>query len=163
MPKESVVFALAPVYAAKGIGFHPARAVTILPEGDEESARGAVDIVHTNPDRAGEQERIRYDHLVNATGPQLRFDLTPGLGPDGGHTVSVCTAEHAVQASARLDETIELLRAGGRRPSSWVWARHLHLRGCGLRVRRQRRPRAARGGCARPVPAGLPHQRGPAR
>ncbi len=112
MPKESVVFALAPVYAAKGIGFHQARAVTILPEGDDASPRGAVDIVYTSPDRAGEQERLRYDYLVNATGPQLRFDLTPGLGPDGGHTLSVCTAEHAVQASARLKETIELLRAG---------------------------------------------------
>ena len=112
MPKESVVFALAPVYATKGITFHQARAVTILPDGDEASPRGAVDIVHTGPDRTGEQERIRYHYLVNATGPQLRFDLTPGLGPDGGHTASVCTADHAVAAAARLRESIELLRAG---------------------------------------------------
>ena len=38
-----------------------------------------------------------YDFLINATGPRLRFDKTPGLGPDG-HSLSVCTVEHALQA-----------------------------------------------------------------
>ena len=112
MPRESVVFPLAPVYAAKGIGFRQAKAVAIRPEGDAESPRGAVDIVHTRRDRAGEVERVRYDYLVNATGPQLRFDRTPGLGPDAGNTVSVCTPDHAVEASARLRESIDRLKAG---------------------------------------------------
>ncbi|GAA4399357.1 sulfide:quinone reductase [Fodinibacter luteus] len=114
MGKKDVVFPLAPVYSRKGITFRQAKAVAIRPDGDAESPRGAVDIVHTSPGRAGEEERLRYDFLVNATGPQLRFAMTPGLGPDGGHTVSVCTADHAVEASARLRETIDRLRAGER-------------------------------------------------
>ncbi|MBM6399330.1 NAD(P)/FAD-dependent oxidoreductase [Phycicoccus sonneratiae] len=112
MPRESVVFPLAPVYARKGIAYRQAKAVAIRPNGDAESERGAVDIVHTGPDRAGEEERIRYDYLVNATGPQLRFGMTPGLGPDGGHTVSVCTADHAVEAAAHLRAVIDRLRQG---------------------------------------------------
>ena len=63
MSKEAVVFPLAPVYAKKGITFRQAKAVAIRPDGDAESARGAVDIVHTSPERAGEAERIRYDYL----------------------------------------------------------------------------------------------------
>ncbi len=112
MSKEAVVFPLAPVYAKKGIGFRQAKAVAIRPEGDTDGTRGAVDIVHTSPERAGEEERIRYDYLINATGPQLKFGMTPGLGPDGGHTVSVCTADHATAAAARLRETIAVLKTG---------------------------------------------------
>ncbi|MDV3220800.1 NAD(P)/FAD-dependent oxidoreductase [Intrasporangium sp.] len=112
MSKQDVVFPLAPVYAKKGIGYRQAKAVAIRPEGDAESSRGAVDIVHTSRDRAGEQERIRYDYLINATGPQLKFGMTPGLGPEGGHTLSVCTADHAIEAAAELRETIERLREG---------------------------------------------------
>ena len=114
MGKKSVVFPLAPVYEKKGITFRQAKAVAIRPNGDAESPRGAVDVVHTGPQRAGEEERLRYDYLINATGPQLKFGMTPGLGPDGGHTVSVCTADHAVEAAARLRETIERLKAGER-------------------------------------------------
>lgn len=114
MGKKNVVFPLAPVYDKKGITFRQAKAVAIRPDGDADSDRGAVDIVHTSPGRAGEQERLRYDYLINATGPQLKFGMTPGLGPDGGHTVSVCTADHAVEAAARLRETIERLKAGER-------------------------------------------------
>lgn len=114
MTKDAVVFPLAPVYAKKGITFRQAKAVAIHPDGDAESERGAVDIVHTSPDKGGRPERIRYDYLINATGPQLKFAMTPGLGPDGGHTVSVCTADHAVHAAAELRATIERLKAGVR-------------------------------------------------
>ena len=115
MDKEQVVFPLAPVYRAKGIRFLQAKAVAIRPEGDTESERGAVDIVHTGTDRTGEQDRIRYDYLVNATGPQLRFGMTDGLGPDGGNTVSVCTADHAVQAAQELHRVIGEMRAGAQK------------------------------------------------
>ena len=64
------------------------------------------------PSGSGSSERIRYDYLINATGPQLKFGMTPGLGPDGGNTVSVCTADHAVHAAAELTATIERLKAG---------------------------------------------------
>ena len=41
---------------------------------------------------------IDYDYLVIATGPRLAFDEVPGLGPDNGHTQSVCTGPHAQNA-----------------------------------------------------------------
>jgi sulfide:quinone oxidoreductase len=111
MPREKVVFPLAPVYERTGVEFHQARAVALRPEGDEESGQGAVDIEYTDPARAGETERLRFDFLVNATGPKLNFGATPGLGPEG-HSLSVCTADHAVQASEALAATIERLEAG---------------------------------------------------
>lgn len=112
MDAEQVVFPLAPIYKRKGIEFKQARAVALHPEGDAADPTGAVDIVFTAPERAGEQERIRYDYLINATGPKLNFGATPGLGPDGGHSVSVCTAPHAVEASAALEATIQRLKNG---------------------------------------------------
>ena len=115
MGKEEVVFPLAPVYARRGIRFLQAKAVAIRPEGDEQSERGAVDITVTGPDGHGEDDRIRYDYLVNATGPQLRFGMTEGLGPDHGNTVSVCTADHAVHAASELEQQIEAMRSGAER------------------------------------------------
>ncbi len=114
MTKKDVVFPLAPVYRRKGIRFVQAKAVAIRPDGDAEDGRGAVDVVHTGREREGTQQRLRYDYLVNATGPQLRFGMTDGLGPDEGHTVSVCTADHAVHAAEQLRASIARMRAGER-------------------------------------------------
>jgi sulfide:quinone oxidoreductase len=41
---------------------------------------------------------IHYDYAAIATGASLAFHLVPGLGPHGGYTQSVCTADHAMQA-----------------------------------------------------------------
>lgn len=112
MAKKDVVFPLAKVYAKKRIGYRQAKAVAIRPEGDAESSRGAVDIVYTGQGKAGRSERLRYDFLINATGPQLRFSMTEGLGPDNGHTVSVCTADHAIEAAEELRKVIDKLRSG---------------------------------------------------
>ncbi len=114
MEKKQVTFPLAPIYKRKGIEFKQARAVALRPEGDSESNQGAVDIVSTAPETDGLEERLRYDYLINATGPKLNFPATPGLGPDGGHSVSVCTANHAVEASEALNAVIAKLRAGER-------------------------------------------------
>ena len=111
MSKEQVTFPLAPVYRRKGVEFVQARAVVIWPEGDSTDPTPAVDVVWTSPERTGDTERLRYDYLVNATGPKLRFDATPGLGPDA-NSWSVCTADHAVQTSAALEVVIGRLRAG---------------------------------------------------
>ncbi len=94
-----MTFPLAPVYRRQGIGFRQARAVAIWPEGDGDSGP-AVDIVSTLPGHQGEQERLGYDYLINATGPKLNFAATPGLGPDG-NSLSVCTPGHAEQAARR--------------------------------------------------------------
>jgi len=61
--------------------------------------------------REGETERIEYDYLINATGPKLNFAATPGLGPDG-HTLSVCTAEHAELTADAFAEVIRKLEQG---------------------------------------------------
>ena len=112
MQKKDVVFELAPVYRRKKIDFHQAKAVAIWPRGDQDSPQGAVDIEYTSPAKAGTTRRIRFDYLINATGPRLKFEATPGLGPDNGHTVSVCTADHATHAAQRLRETITALKNG---------------------------------------------------
>jgi len=114
MRQDQVVFPLAPVYKRKGIEYHQAKAVAIRPEGDEADGTGAVEVVYTGQNKQGESARLRYDFLINATGPQLKFDMTPGLGPDGGHSLSVCTYSHANETSARLKESIERMRAGER-------------------------------------------------
>lgn len=113
MTKKQVTFPLAPVYARQGIGFRQAKAIAIRPGGDESDPRGAVDIVHTGAARTGVEERLRYDFLVNATGPQLKFGATEGLGPEG-HSLSVCTADHAIEAATALRTTIDRMRRGDR-------------------------------------------------
>jgi len=112
MSREDVVFPLAPVYKRKRIEFHQARAVAIRPHGDAADPTGAVDIVYTDPARAGQEARLRFDYLINATGPKLRFEATPGLGPHGGYTVSVCTADHATEAAGKFAECLAKAKAG---------------------------------------------------
>ena len=112
MKKSDVVFPLAPIYRRKGIEYLQAKAVALRPYGDADDPRPAVDIEYTGPDRAGQSDRVRYDYVINATGPKLKFEATPGMGPDGGHTVSVCTADHAVHAAHELKTVIERARGG---------------------------------------------------
>ena len=49
---------------------------------------------------------VPYDYLIIATGPKLAFDDVPGLGPEG-HTVSVCTVDHAEKAFERYQRFLE--------------------------------------------------------
>jgi len=118
MSKEEVTFDLAPVYEKAGIIYHQAKAVSINPEGKDGSENAFVTIEYTDKEKSGQVETIEYDYLVNATGPKLNFDATPGLGDGAGqmgeHTVSVCTADHAVHASHELEKTIEKMKAGER-------------------------------------------------
>ena len=111
MTASQVVFPLAPVYKRKKIEYLQAKAVAIRPFGDDSSEQGAVDIEFTGQNRLGESARVRYDYLINATGPQLRFDLTKGLGPTG-NSVSVCTYQHAEEANKALQAVIAKLKAG---------------------------------------------------
>jgi sulfide:quinone oxidoreductase len=106
MKKEDVTFELAPVYKKAGIDYRQALAVSIHPEGKEGSDKPFVTIKYTAQAKEGQTEELEYDYLVNATGPKLNFDATPGLGDGKGglgpHTVSVCTADHAVHANNEL-------------------------------------------------------------
>ncbi len=112
MTKEEVTFDLAPVYAKAGITYKQAKAVSINPEGSESSEKPFVTVEFTSEDKAGQSEDIEYDYIINATGPKLNFGATPGL--DAGHTVSVCTADHAVHAAAELEKSIEKMKNGER-------------------------------------------------
>jgi len=108
MKKEDVVFPLAPVYKKAGIDYRQAKAVSIHPNGGDSNDGAYITIEYTDEARSGETEEVTYDYLINATGPKLNFDATPGLGDGNGqlgeHTVSVCTADHAVHASEKLEE-----------------------------------------------------------
>ena len=113
MKAEDVVFPLAPVYRRKGITFHQALAIELHPEGSSDLAQPHVTVRYTDPAREGDVANITYDFLINATGPKLNFAATPGLGPDA-NTVSVCTPQHAVQASEHLARAIDKMKKGER-------------------------------------------------
>lgn len=49
---------------------------------------------------------IKYDYLVITSGPKLAFDEVPGSGPSG-HTTSICTSEHAIDAYADFQKILE--------------------------------------------------------
>ncbi|BDC48661.1 sulfide:quinone reductase [Bryobacterales bacterium F-183] len=115
MNKDQVTFPLAPVYEKHQIPFKQARAIAIYPDGrDLEHRQPAVEIEYTGTGaRAGQREFLPYDYLINATGPKLNFGATPGLGPTG-HTLSVCTADHAVETAHVLKEKIDRMKRGER-------------------------------------------------
>jgi len=112
MSKEEVIFELAPVYKKAGVDYRQAKAISIHPEGGVDIDGQFVTIEYTGQDKVGQSEQLTYDYLVNATGPKLNFAATEGLGPDSGHTVSVCTAEHAEHANEKLDELILQMKNG---------------------------------------------------
>ena len=115
MSKEQVVFPLAPIYEKAEIDYRQARAVSIHPEGNAESDRPYIVIEYTGQGKEGKSEELSYDYLVNATGPKLNFGATPGLGEGseiGEHTVSVCTADHALHAHQELKRVLEKAKRG---------------------------------------------------
>ncbi|MGF7170796.1 sulfide:quinone oxidoreductase [Sphingobium xanthum] len=86
---EAIQVHLPPVFAKKKIGFTAVGAKRVHPvEKRIELNDGTF---------------IDYDYLVIATGPDLAFDEIDGLGPHGGHTVSVCQTAHAVAAADQFD------------------------------------------------------------
>jgi sulfide:quinone oxidoreductase len=105
MSKEDVTFELAPVYRRAGVDYRQAKAVELHPD------ESFVTIEHTSDDRRGEREDLTYDYLVNATGPKLNFNATPGLGPEG-NSLSVCTFDHAEKTAGALHDAIERMKAG---------------------------------------------------
>ncbi len=119
MTKDEVVFDLAPVYAKLGVDYRQAKAVSIHPEGGADEEKPYITIEYTGQDKVGESEVVTYDYLINATGPKLNFDATPGLGDGKGqlgpNTVSVCTADHATHANQELQATIEQMKKGEKK------------------------------------------------
>ena len=81
--REDIQADLAPVFARKGIRLRDQGARRVHP---------GENYVELN-----DGERVDYDYLVIATGPDLAFDEIPGLGPQG-HTQSICQIDHAEKA-----------------------------------------------------------------
>ncbi len=53
MKTDQVTFPLGPIYKRKGIDFHQALAIAIHPEGDATHDSPYVDVIYTDPARAG--------------------------------------------------------------------------------------------------------------
>ncbi len=115
MAEKEVSFDLAEIYKKTRIDFKQAKGIAIHPEGSSTQSKPYVTIESTLSSTAGQMESIEYDYLINATGPKLNFGATEGLGPDHGHTVSVCTAAHASEANHKLQLIIEALKRGEKK------------------------------------------------
>jgi sulfide:quinone oxidoreductase len=79
--REEVVLAVKPLLERKGIAFIAKAVTKIEPAANQLELAGG--------------DKLGYDYLVITTGPKLSFDEVPGAGPNGGHTHSVCTVDHA--------------------------------------------------------------------
>jgi len=90
---EAIQIHLPPVFARKKIGFTAVGAKRVHPQEKR---------IELN-----DGESINYDYLVIATGPDLAFDEIEGLGPHGGHTVSICQTPHATAAAEAFDRFVE--------------------------------------------------------
>jgi sulfide:quinone oxidoreductase len=115
MAEKEVSFDLAEIYKKTRIDFKQAKGIAIHPEGSSIQSKPYVTIESTLAHTASQIESIEYDYLINATGPKLNFGATEGLGPDHGHTVSVCTAAHASEANHKLQLIIEALKRGEKK------------------------------------------------
>ncbi len=91
--RAAITMPIEPALARKDIGFIGQPAVRIDAEGN------AVELK--------DGRRVDYDYLVITTGPRLAFEEVPGSGPDGGHTESVCTTDHAEHAQAEYLRFLE--------------------------------------------------------
>ncbi len=90
---EQISVELEKPLARKNIDFIPVAATKLRPEASSiELADGRT---------------VTYDFLIIATGPELAFDEIEGLGPNGGHTQSVCTTPHAKSAHVAFEEFVK--------------------------------------------------------
>jgi sulfide:quinone oxidoreductase len=90
--RDDITFPIGPALKNKGIDFI-AGSVTRI-----DAAGNRLEI--------GDDRSINYDYLVITTGPKLAFDEVPGSGP-AGHTVSVCTVDHAEKAYEGYEKLLE--------------------------------------------------------
>ncbi len=111
MTRKQVTFDLSPVYKKKGIIYKQALAKSIHPEGDKSVSSPYVKIEHISKGNEEKEEKVEFDYLINATGPKLLFDATPGLGPEK-HSHSVCTYEHAEDTWENLQKALAKMEKG---------------------------------------------------
>lgn len=124
MTSKDVIFPLEPLYKKKGIGFKQAKVVAFYPEGSAENNKQHITAEYVTGDKKGTQEIIDYDFLINATGPKLAFDMTPGLLPGENDTYSVCTYGHATEAWHALDNLIKKVKSSGNKAKILIGTGH---------------------------------------
>jgi len=90
--REDISFPLAEPLKKKGIEFVAQMVAEIKPDDNKIVLKDG--------------SSLDYDYLVIATGPKLAFEEIDGLGPKG-HTVSVCTIDHAEAAFEQWKEFTE--------------------------------------------------------
>ena len=91
--RKDISFPLEPYLSRKGIKFIPKAATEIKPD--------------QNTVVLADGSTVSYDYLILATGPKLAFEEVQGLGPDVGHTQSVCTTHHAEKAYDAWKDFVE--------------------------------------------------------
>jgi sulfide:quinone oxidoreductase len=112
MQPKDVLFPLKPLYKRKKIDFKQAKAVAFYPEGDQKEPKPYVLAEYVFGENKGQQEKITYDYLINATGPKLNFEATKGLNPGTNKCYSVCTYGHADHAWIALKDQIQRMKNG---------------------------------------------------
>jgi len=103
MSLDKVKFPLAPVFEKFNINYFQGKVTDIYPD---ENYLTATD------EKTGDVRKFEYDYLLNATGPKLNFDGTPGLGPHTGLTQSICTPAHATQSRDTYLQSIQRMEKG---------------------------------------------------
>lgn len=111
MTTKQVTFPLAPVYKKQGIIFKQAKAISIHPEGDASTSKQFVKIQYVVGEMKGQEEKVEYDYLINATGPKLNFEAVEGSGPEL-YSNSVCTYDHAAKTWSDLQKCFEKMEKG---------------------------------------------------
>lgn len=111
MKMEDVLLPLAPVYQKQAVEFFQGKGIELYPEGNSGENKPFVVYESTAQSNKGEKIRVHYDFLINATGPNLNWAATPGLGPEK-YTHSVCTASHADHTGKELNKLIDKMRQG---------------------------------------------------
>ncbi len=91
--REDITFDLAPYLAKKDIKLIATAAKRVHPE------KNQIELV--------DGKTVGYDFLIIATGPKLAFEEVPGTGPNGGHTHSVCTVNHAVESAGTWEKFVK--------------------------------------------------------
>jgi len=124
MTAKHVIFPLVPLYKKKGIDFKQAKVLSFHPEGGADGAKAHVQIEYVAGAEKGTVALEDYDYLINATGPKLAFDLTPGLIPGQNKTYSVCTYGHATQAWEALSTLIQEVKTSGTRKHILIGTGH---------------------------------------
>ena len=91
--RDSITFDIRPHVERKGINFIAKRCDKIDTENNRLELEGG--------------DTLDYDYLVIATGPRLAFEEVEGSGPEGGHTQSICTVDHAEKAYEAYKQLLE--------------------------------------------------------